>query len=505
MSRREEITVQSRGEKKASLFPFSSPRSRFRAIELELKLVLLTGDLFFLFFSIFLGLEFRGFLQRLFPSLPPFVLKEHLSFFQQNIWLFLPVPLALLWQRLYRRLPFWEELRRLWLALFEGFVLIYALVSLAKLGEQASRLTILFSLFISFFLFPFGRFLLKRWLFSFKRYRLPALVCPAGEEAAYLVRALEREKTFGYEVLGFLDDRPALYGRTFAGKKVFGPLRQAGKFARLRGVDAIFLLQNGAPFPRLEELYAYLQRNVGEVFLVPSFTGLGLLNAELAFFFARRLVFIRIINPLSSYFARFLKRFFDLVLASLLFILALPIMGIIALAIKLDSEGPIFFTHERVGRGGRTFRIYKFRTMHQNAEERLSLYLAQDPEKRRKWHIYRKLDDDPRVTRVGRILRRFSLDELPQLVNVLKGDMSLVGPRPAMAEELKTYYAGKVHFYLAVRPGLTGLWQVSGRNRLSFEERVRLDVWYVQNWSLWLDLVILLKTIPAVLRCEGSF
>ncbi len=486
-------------------FPFTSPRSRFRPYDLELKLILLSFDLLILVFCLLLGLEARALIGKLFSSLPPFYFRQHLTFLFENAWLFLPIPLLFIWHRLYRRLPFWEELRRLWLALFEGFVFIYALVSLAKLGLFVSRLSLLFAFFFGLFLFPGVRFLAKRFLFSFKRYRIPALVCPAGEEARRLSAALERERTFGYEVIGFLDENPALIGRHFGGKKVFGSLRQAGKFARLKGVDAVFILLNGKPLSALEDLYSYLQRNVGEVFFVPNFTDLGFFNAELSFLFSGRLSLVRIMNPLSSYFARFLKRGMDLILSTVFLLLTSPLMILIALAIKLDSKGPVLFCQERVGRGGRVFRIYKFRTMYEDAEDRLEACLAEDPERRRKWLIYRKLDNDPRVTRVGRVLRRFSLDELPQLINVLKGEMSLVGPRPAMVEEIKDYYAEKAHFYLAVRPGITGLWQVSGRNNLSFDERVRLDSWYVKNWSPWLDLVILMKTIPAVLRCEGSY
>jgi len=486
-------------------FVYPLPKGRLRPLELEYKGLLFFFDLLFLLACIFTGPFVRFFLGKKFPSLPYYDLGYHLRAILGNLWLFLPLPFLFLWHRLYRRLPFWEELKRLWLSLFEGFVLVYALVSLAKLSLQLSRLEIFFSFLIALALFPFYRYQFKRFLFSFKRYRIPALICPAGEEARALAAALLREKTFGYEVVGFLDDDPRLFGQRFSGLKVFGPLRQAGKFARLKGVDAVFLLLNGKPFPRLEELYAYLQRHVGEIFFVPGFTALGLLNAELAFLFSKKLSLIRVTNPLGSYLNRALKRGLDLLGALALLLLTLPLMLLIACAIKLDSEGPVIFSQERVGRGGRSFRIYKFRTMFVDAEKRLSACLAEDPERRRKWEKFRKLDNDPRVTRVGRILRRLSLDELPQLVNVLKGEMSLVGPRPAMAEEIKTYYKGKSHFYLAVRPGLTGLWQVSGRNLLPFEERIKLDIWYVQNWSLWLDFVILLRTIPTVFRCEGSY
>ena len=329
------------------------------------------------------------------------------------------------------------------------------------------------------------------------------MIFPANEEAEKLLLALEKEPTLGYEIVGFIDELPHRYGRLLAGRKVFGPLRQIGKLARLRGVETVFVIINGQPFPWLRSFYAYLQRHVREIFFIPNFAELGLFNAQIAFLFAGKATFIRIANPLGSRLSQLFKRGIDLIGAVLLGLIALPVMLLIALAIKIDSPGPVLFTQERVGYRGRSFRIYKFRTMYIDAEKRLER-LKSDPRYRKQWLMYRKLENDPRTTRLGRFLRRFSLDELPQLWNILKGDMSLVGPRPVSREELDLYYGEKVHFYTAVRPGLTGLWQVSGRNLLTYEERVYLDAWYVQNWSPWLDVIILLRTVPVVLKCEGA-
>jgi len=199
-----------------------------------------------------------------------------------------------------------------------------------------------------------------------------------------------------------------------------------------------------------------------------------------------------------------LKRLFDLVASGVLFLLALPLGLLIALAIKLDSKGPILFVQRRVGYRGRTFPCYKFRTMYVDAEDRLQQVLRSDPHARRQWEEHKKLPQDPRVTRVGKILRRFSLDELPQLINVLKGDMSLVGPRPYLEEELPDL-ARDVQVITSVKPGLTGLWQVSGRSDLTFRERAILDEYYVRNWSLWLDLVILIKTLSVILKGDGAY
>jgi Undecaprenyl-phosphate galactose phosphotransferase WbaP len=198
-----------------------------------------------------------------------------------------------------------------------------------------------------------------------------------------------------------------------------------------------------------------------------------------------------------------LKRGTDLLLAFCLSPFAFPLLFILAAAVRLDSPGPVFFRQTRLGLGGRSIRIWKFRTMVRDADEQLERYLAERPDLRREWEQGQKIQKDPRVTRVGRFLRKTSLDELPQLWNVLKGDMSLVGPRPIIESEIARYrqtYA----LYTQVRPGVTGLWQVSGRNTLEYEQRVHLDAYYVRNWSLWLDIFILARTPMEVFRGRGA-
>jgi Undecaprenyl-phosphate galactose phosphotransferase WbaP len=202
--------------------------------------------------------------------------------------------------------------------------------------------------------------------------------------------------------------------------------------------------------------------------------------------------------------AQRIKRVVDLTLTLIGLLIALPFMALIALAIVLESGQPVFFSQERIGRGGRRFKVRKFRTMVVDADEVLRAYLATNPEARSEWEETRKLRRDPRVTRVGRFLRRASLDELPQLWNVLCGDMSLAGPRPIVEKEVSRYGSGFA-FYMLTRPGLTGLWQVSGRNDTTYRKRVELDVQYVRNWSPGLDFSLFLRTFGAVLRGTGAY
>jgi Undecaprenyl-phosphate galactose phosphotransferase WbaP len=198
------------------------------------------------------------------------------------------------------------------------------------------------------------------------------------------------------------------------------------------------------------------------------------------------------------------KRMLDIGLTLLGAAIVLPLIAIIAMLIKIDSPGPVFYSHTRIGYGGKTFAAWKFRSMVQNADQVLNQYLAQYPHLREEWERDQKLRRDPRVTRIGRILRRTSLDELPQLWNVVKGEMSLVGPRPIVAAEIPKYGA-QFELYKKVNGGLTGLWQISGRNDTSYDQRVRLDTFYVRNWSVWLDLYILFRTIEVVLFRKGAY
>lgn len=199
----------------------------------------------------------------------------------------------------------------------------------------------------------------------------------------------------------------------------------------------------------------------------------------------------------------FLKTTLDMLISAALLVALSPVFAVIVLCIFVEKPGPLFYAHPRVGRGGKGFRALKFRTMYPNSSALLEAALAADDDMRREWEERRKLANDPRITRVGRFLRRSSLDELPQLMNVLRGEMSLIGPRPITEEEIPEY-GGRFEFVNHVRPGLTGLWQVSGRSRLSYAERVELDMHYIRNWSIWLDMVILLKTPAAVLDFSGA-
>ena len=213
----------------------------------------------------------------------------------------------------------------------------------------------------------------------------------------------------------------------------------------------------------------------------------------------------KINTHLKSPLNRFAKRIFDAIVSILILPFLLIIIGIIGILIKLERRGPVLFVQERLKEDKTTFRCYKFRTMYANADEILEKYLREKPPAVEEWNTFKKLrGHDPRVTKIGKFLRATSLDELPQIFNVIKGEMSLVGPRPYLPRE-EPDMEGYIDIILLTMPGITGLWQVSGRNELNFNDRLRLDAWYVQNWSLKLDIVLILKTLYVVIKRKGAY
>ncbi len=473
---------------------------------MEYYCALVAGDMLGVFLSLLLAIILRACLDDFTSFFPPFSLETGISNLKTSWWTFSLVILALAYRHTYdRRLPFWEEVRELMVGLLLGFILVFAFVSIGKISYGVSRVLIGLTYLFSVFVIPTERYIVKILLFRLPMFRRKAIILGAGEVGEELVRGLDREDYLGYEVIGFLDDDPKKRHKKIAGRKVYGPIKQVSKFVRFLGVDSVFIAMPSFSTRRLSEIFAHLQGLVREVSVVPEFRDIGMLNAELSCLFSQKLLLIKVQNNLKSHSNQIIKRSFDL-LASLIFLpLLFPLLAIIAVLIIMDSPGNPVFVQERLGRAGKRFRIYKFRTMYRDSDSILRRYLKDHPEARREWFEFRKLRNyDPRITRIGRFLRKTSLDELPQILNVIKGDMSLVGPRPVTREEITEYYRDLSSFYFLVRPGITGLWQVSGRNNLSYDDRVKLDVWYVLNWSLWLDITLLIRTVRAVFNGEGS-
>lgn len=409
-----------------------------------------------------------------------------------------------------RRRPFWDEVSSV-----VKVVSILALVDLALLflsRSQVSRIWVL-SIWVAIpFLMPIVRIATKKLLLHLGRWQQPTVVIGTGENALAAAEALEDEPLMGFRVVAFacIEQRPAqatqtltLDGRTVPVIYLSSVLEQEISELKRRGIKNITLAPESSVTPAHRAFVNALYPHFPSVSIVPPLQGLPLYGTEVSHFFRHEALFLRIRNNLDRPGAQLVKRVFDIT-ASLLLLLALsPLLTVIAWKVARTGR-PIVFGHTRVGQHGTPFTCFKFRSMVPNAEEVLEELLARDPDARAEWERDFKLKNDPRITRFGQFLRSSSLDELPQLWNVLKGDMSLVGPRPVVRDELKRYGEG-VDYYLQAKPGVTGLWQISGRSDIDYADRVYLDGWYVKNWSLWYDLVILLKTIGVVAKRSGAY
>lgn len=327
------------------------------------------------------------------------------------------------------------------------------------------------------------------------------LVVGSNPSARDAMRYLVDEPQWGLRPVGYLteDERADQLELNLT---CLGTLKQLDEAARQTGVRRALVALHPFDLKEMREHFSRPDAAIRHWIVIPCSDYFNVLWSE--WNETARMPAVTVSNSLALPRARFLKRAFDLVLTSLISLALLPLIAIISLLVRLTSEGPVFYKHRRIGKDGEPFEAWKFRTMVRDADETLARYFEQYPELREEWQNSHKLKHDPRITAVGRFLRATSLDELPQLWNVLMGEMSLVGPRPIVTSEANKYRTLFGH-YQQVRPGITGLWQVSGRNDTTYKERIDLDVYYVENWSIWLDLYILACTIKVVLLREGAY
>jgi exopolysaccharide biosynthesis polyprenyl glycosylphosphotransferase len=411
---------------------------------------------------------------------------------------------------------FVDDAIRLFKAAAIGSLLIVAAAFLYRGGFQFRAFSYARSVFVAdFFFLLIGAAALRlimRSVQTFVRSRqinlIPTLVVGRGPEASLFIREMRERPSLGYRVIGVVDTKAIDTQLSYEDVPVIGTLESLPEVIRDSGANEVIIADPQVNGDALFEVMMRCGRRRGVEFrIAPSLFNCLPRKTEIDQIGV--LPMIRLFRePLSSS-ARILKRTFDLTFAALAILLLLPLWLLVALLIKLDSKGPVFYTQERVGMDGRLFLLYKFRTMQANADAELHreyqrAFIAGRAEANlgNETKPTYKLLADPRITRIGKILRRTSLDEVPQLLNVLSGDMSLVGPRPPIPYEVEAYELWH-RKRLDMKPGLTGLWQVSGRNRLPFEEMVRLDLYYIENWSLLLDLEIILRTGFVMLAGEG--
>ena len=370
-----------------------------------------------------------------------------------------------------------------------------ALTSYLVTGSPRSAFLVAAGGMIGTLLLPFSR-LFARVLFSrFSWWGLPTVVVSSNGDSGKIIETLETWPEIGLRPVAWLGADDDRHDHLLHGEPELSPY-----LAEAFNIPAVIVSGPDRTYPDRAKRLAHYSKFFDQVLTVPSEESPALWSTGDV---GDGLRGYGVCNAASTVDSRVLKRTLDLVLGSLLFLLLSPLFVTICVLIRTGTGGPIFYRQERLGRKGRTFTLLKFRSMHTDADERLSQVLDADPSRRRQYEKYHKLNDDPRVTEIGEILRHYSLDELPQLLNVIRGDMSLVGPRAYVPRELPKM-KGLEKVILQTPPGITGLWQVSGRNELPFEDRVDLDVHYVQNWSVWLDLYLLVRTVPTVLTGEGA-
>ncbi len=395
-----------------------------------------------------------------------------------------------------------EELKRIAHACSISFLLPAAATFLTRGAEDYSRGVLIMAWLMSIAIVPMMRASLRRMVCRRNWWGHPVVVLGAGDTAESVVAMLIKRPAFGLKPIAMLDDDVAKHGSLIHGVPVLGELGLATRIASEFKVSHAILAMPGAPLARLRELEVQNQRHFPHLMVVPNlcgFASLWVVPRDLG-----GILGLEVRRNLLLPGPQLLKRTMELSLCVIGGVLALPLVILFGLAIKLESRGPVFFAQERIGRDNTRFRAWKFRSMVQDANQRLAEYLERHPELRPEWDRDHKLRDDPRLTRVGRFLRKTSLDELPQILNVLRGEMSLVGPRPIVDAEVKRY-GDDFDLFNQVRPGITGLWQVSGRNDVTYEERVALDCYYVRNWSVWLDVFILAKTVRVVVAGKGAY
>ena len=420
-------------------------------------------------------------------------------------YFWIPVIFILFYSRsnIYHMRPILDKIRDIFYCTCNGLVVSLLFLYFAHKNIVDS---VVFPVAFAIFAFVLGyviRYVYWRCQKSWHLLYEPVILIGAGKTAEKALRFYEQDLGYRYDVLGLLEDFPQK--SPVAGKyPVLGGMWDAGRIVQETGVKTVVITAPGLAKEQLQKLISQVQPHVRNISFVPDLLGTQMMGAEVNVFFTEAMLMLKIKNQLARRRNRVIKRAFDLLFTICGGLCILPFLLVIAVMVAVDNKGNVIFAHRRIGRDGKEFKCYKFQTMIPNAQEALEKYLAENPAARKEWEESFKLTDDPRVTKLGSILRKTSLDEMPQLWNVIKGDMSLVGPRPIVAKEIERY-GEYFREYAMVTPGITGMWQASGRSDTTYEERVEMDTWYVRNWSVWIDLMYLFKTVKIVFTGKGAY
>lgn len=394
------------------------------------------------------------------------------------------------------------ELRQISIATVLLFTASFAATFMATTSQSYTGFLLLTGL-LTLLLAPLLRSLVRKLLAPTRWWGHPVLIFGGGDVGERTYRYLNDRRSLGFRPIGIVDDLYRHWDRqTRAASAYLGPLEEAPAIARRHRVHWAVIAMSDRPAGEAHEVVQAHAWSIPHVLVISDVAGFPSLLSRPCD--CAGLLGIEIKASLLLPVPRLIKRTLDLLSVLVGGAIMLPLLLMIAAVIKLTSPGPVLYCQQRIGRNGCRFYAWKFRTMVTDSDRALQRYLAEHPQARDEWRRTHKLRDDPRITSVGRWLRKTSLDELPQIWNVLLGEMSLVGPRPIVDDEIPKYDE-TFESYLRVRPGITGLWQVSGRNNTTYAERVAFDSYYVSNWSPWLDVYILARTVRVVLRQDGAY
>ncbi|MFA7083825.1 MAG: sugar transferase [Arcobacteraceae bacterium] len=430
--------------------------------------ILIMMDAFVLFISYQIAYNIR---KNIFiENFPIFTLSN----IDKYYWIILIILIILIVEKIYFiRYDFWSDTKRVLKALTITFLTVFTVISLTKMSDEYSRTFILLFFFISAFLIPFVKRVLKRFLFRFDFFKLRVKIIANSNQYDVLYEEINSNWYFGF-------------------------------FPCNNKYDMVLISSKNFEIEELHKIIRRYSKKTKDIYVIPYLYYLDFMDMSMVNYFNIRLSAIYIENKLLNKKNIFIKFIFEKLLVLCIFPFALLLHLFLTILIKYDSKGSVLFKQKRLGEKKQIFSCYKYRTMYENGEQILKKYLKENPAEIEHYQIYHKYKNDPRITKIGKYLRASSLDEFPQFYNILRGDMNLIGPRPYMLNESDKIGKYNEDTILKVKPGLTGFWQVSGRNKLTFQDRIELDIWYIQNWSLWIDFVIFMKTIKVVLSKIGA-
>lgn len=442
-------------------------RNTFKYLKYILPVILLVVDYLVLLLVLNITVILRS---NVLVELPLF----HSDSKDSYMWMIFIVLFLFIYEKIYtKRYDYWDDTRRIFKALFYAFLTIFSFITLSKASDDYSRLFIVIFFVLAVILIPFVKRLIKNLLFRFDFFKIGVKILADDEKYVLLKKEVEENWYFGYK----LSDN---------------------------NFDIVLISSKKYDAQKLQTIIQKYTHFTKDIYIIPYIESIDFSHSEIVSYSNLRLSAFHLENRLLNLKNIFIKSIFEKILSVFVLPFVLIIHLMVSLLIKLDSPGKIFFKQKRLGKNSELFLCYKYRSMYEHSDPMLKEYLKSNPHEIENYALYHKYENDPRITRVGKFLRATSLDELPQFYNMFKGEMNLIGPRPYMYEESEKIDQLNQELILKVAPGITGLWQVSGRNNLTFQKRVELDTWYIQNWSLWMDFVIFLKTIKVVLGKVGA-